>query len=190
MASADLDRAKELFAEQRHSQALELCREILARDPGCSEAEHLLGRILTEAGRAPIASMMLQRVAAQHGDAEVLASLARAQRLAGDPGAAGVTLEEALTRDGSALRARLEVVELLGEVGQLDDAERHARAAIAEHPDTAEAHIALADVLATAGRLDDARTAFAEGARLDPAVGRRHVELAIGHESRGDHARA
>src|SRR6476619_3438329 len=102
MVPADLERARELFAAQRHAQALECCREILARDPGCSEAEHLLGRVLTEAGRAPIASMMLQHVAARDGDPEVLASLARAQRLSGDGDAARSTLDQALATDARA----------------------------------------------------------------------------------------
>lgn len=190
MASPDLDRARRLFAAQRYGQVADRCREILSGDPACAEAEHLLGRALTEGGHAPIASLILQHVTATGGaDPEVLASLGRAQRLAGDAEAARATLEQAV-RDDDALRARLELVELLAEAGQLDAAEAHARRALARHPGEATAHLALADVLALAGRLDDARASFAHAVRLSGGASRHHVTQAIAHQSRGDAVRA
>src|SRR4051794_34937628 len=62
MPPADLAHAERLLAEQRYAQALEACRAVLAEEPGNLDAEHLLACVLTEAGRAPMAVMMLLRV--------------------------------------------------------------------------------------------------------------------------------
>src|SRR2546423_156288 len=70
MPAADLARAERLLAEQRYAQALEACRAALAEDPGNLDAEHLLACVLVEAGRAPMAAMMLLHVvAARPGEA-------------------------------------------------------------------------------------------------------------------------
>ena len=62
--------------------------------------------------------------------------------------------------------------------GQLGNAERHAKVALAQHPDGAEIHQLLGEIRLRAGRIDEAETSFEHAARLFPGLGLPFTRLA------------
>jgi predicted TPR repeat methyltransferase len=175
--SQDRERAEALFAQGHLARALEAVKPALAA--GDPEAEHLLGRIYTEGGKAAFATLLLQRAAAlRPQDPEVLASLGRAHRLAGD-------LPEALAALERAPRSPRVWLEL-GEA-RLAAGDAAGALAAAEHADAAALR---ADALLALGRVDEARAAIGadrshvERARVRAALGdqegaRRALEAAV-----------
>jgi predicted TPR repeat methyltransferase len=191
MPPAELDHAVELFEGRRFAGALQACRDVLAADPGNVAAEHLLARVLTETGHAPMAAMMLQRVAAlRPQDAGVQVSLGRALELAGEPDPARAALEAALALDAESLGARVALARVHLRTGDVEAALDQLRTALDQHPAGGAVHFWLANALVQAGRLPEARTAFAQAVHVEPACVRAHVDLATSHEHVGDLAAA
>jgi predicted TPR repeat methyltransferase len=176
--SRDREHAEELFAQGHLARALEAVKPALAA--GDPEAEHLVGRIYTEGGKPGFATLLLQRAAVlRPDDPEVLASLGRAQRLAGDTADALATLEPAERTDRVWL-----------ELGEARLAAGDAAGALAAAERSADAPALRADALLALGRVEEARAAIGEDrshverARLRSALGdgdgaRRALEAAV-----------
>jgi predicted TPR repeat methyltransferase len=192
MAGAEeLERAECHLARWQFRQAAEACRAALATDPANSEAEHLLGRIMCEAGQVGFAALMLQRVAVlRPDDATVWVSLGRAQRMAGELPEAVASLGRALELDPELLSAFVEIAEAHLQEREPDSALEVLSAALQRHPETGMAHFALAGALLDAGRVLDARAAFSRAVELDGAMGVRHERLAAWHRGLGRHDEA
>lgn len=190
-ASAQLERAEDLLARWKFSQAAEHCRAALAEDPRNLEAEHLLGRILCEGGSAGFAALMLQRVVAlRPQDATAWVSLGRAQRMAGEVPAAVSSLRRALELDPDLVSAAIELSEAQLLSGEVEAAVELLSAALHRHPEEGAAHFGLAGALLKAGRVDEARAAFDRAVELSPAIAMRHERLAIWHRGLGREAEA
>lgn len=93
---------------------------------------------------------------------------------AGNPGAAAYSLDKALSERPDNVPARALLAEIDMAKGQLDSAERRARALIADFPAAPDGYRLLGDLLLAAGRFPDAtaqyRVAFAKAPGTDHAL--------------------
>lgn len=153
--SPRLDQARAFWRANRASEALALCRAVLADHPEEARAHHLLGLVLLQDGQAEAALPSLRRAAAT-GDTAALAALATALRSLGH-------IDEAVKAAQAATRARPDNAELrvnlgnaLQEARRFDDAIAAYGAALAQSPDLVAAHVNRGLALLRAGRYAEA----------------------------------
>lgn len=181
--AADFERARVLFAAGRFSEAAVVCRAILALEPKCAKALHMLARILTDEGKIPEALLLIE----QAGQLEPNHSAIRAAygRLLLDAGrvedAIGA-LQAAVSLDAGNIEAYHFLAIAFLHIGRLEKAESTLRAALTRQPEMPELLDDLGTVLARRGDHTGAQACFEEALRHAPddlgALG----QLALWHE--------
>jgi predicted TPR repeat methyltransferase len=156
----------------RNREALAVCRERLAEDPGDVGALRLLSRVLLHTGHGPLATLLLEGAVKSKPDEPVLlADLGDALRSAGSDDGAAAAYERALSADPASIEAFFGLLEL----GRSADLEARLRSA-AERAESAPApRFALANILLETGKDDPAREAFDRAVELNPHYRYKHL---------------
>lgn len=127
------------------------------------------GRALRDAGDLDAAHQQLKcALALAPQDIDAWIALGVLHRRRGDHAAALTCYEQVLKSDPSHANARLNVANVLGEMGRLDEAEARFRDFIARHPDVSMAHANLGKLLAKRAKLGLAAHHLREALRLEP----------------------
>jgi tetratricopeptide (TPR) repeat protein len=162
----------------RLREAEQICREILAAEPSCTEAWHLLGGIAYQVGRHAIAAQCLERALA------LKPNFAEAWSDYGSALKDQKKLEEAITAYRRALALRPEyaaahnnLAMALEDQGRTDEAIASYRRALALQPLLAEAHSNLGGALQQQGQIDEAIECYRRALGLKPAFAEACVNL-------------
>jgi protein O-GlcNAc transferase len=162
------------LAVQKHQagnlrEAEEIYRGVVRREPGNSEALHLLGIIALQTGRADLAIDMIGRaiaispqVPAFHSN---LGNALRQMRRFED---AAKAYREAIRISPNFAAAHINLGNILFEMGKIEESITAHRRAVALAPQNAEAHYNLGIALRERGMLDEAVSACREAIRLRP----------------------
>jgi putative PEP-CTERM system TPR-repeat lipoprotein len=127
-------------------------------------------------------------VAEQPADADARLRLAAVQLLQKKIEPAAQQFSAILARDPANLRATLGMLVVAREQRDAAQAEKWARKAVADHPQSAEAHVALAQHLLTSGKPQDAVAAATRAVELEPRKAAVISTLGIAQAYAGDHA--
>jgi tetratricopeptide (TPR) repeat protein len=160
------------------TDAEQLYRQVLARDPGNADALHLLGVVTHQKGRSDLAiGLIRQAIAINPVEASFHANLGVAFKELGRNG-------EAIACYHAAIRLRPEQPEshnslgnALAGSGRPDEALASYRTAIALRPDYAEAHYNLGITLKERGRTEDAAICYGKAIALRPDYHEAHYNL-------------
>ena len=187
-ADDDVRHASDLLLGGRVADARARCLDVLARNPECAEAHHLLGVVAAQQGDLARAIQHLHDAvrlspsrAAWHRD------LGTAACAAGDWPAATAALDAclALTPDDTAALHAIGIARL--ELGEVAAAAAALKRAGTRAPDDPAILCDLGRALARADRDADAAAALARGLAIDPALARGHETLADLQERRGQY---
>lgn len=132
-----IDRAIEHYRAGRLAHAKEICRNIIAADPGDGEALHLLGIIAHRSDNSEDAVKLLEkaiRLKGPHPPPSFLNNLAEAYRAIGDPSKAETCYREALALDPNFTEAHNNLGNALLALRRLDEAEHCYRKAMELDP--------------------------------------------------------
>src|SRR5579859_3400683 len=141
----------------RRTEAEQVCREILARNPGYGPALHLSGLIAYEAGNPKAAAELLRRAVATDGkNAIYQATLGDTHLAMGDLDAAEACYRRALIEDPRSYAANNSLGLVMRARGELQPAVILFREALLIRPDFAVIWCNLADALFSLGQIDDA----------------------------------
>ena len=158
----------------RNREAVAVCRERLAEDPGHVGALRLLSRVLLHSGQGALATLLLEGALKSQPDEPVLlVDLGEALRSAGSDDAAASAYERALAADPASIEAFFGLLEL----GRIIELEACARSAAEVAGDDPRPRFALANTLLEEGRDDAAREAFDRAVELDPRYRHRHLHV-------------
>jgi tetratricopeptide (TPR) repeat protein len=145
-----------------------MCRQILAADPGCADAWHMLGVIAYQIGENEAAIATFGRaLALRPTNAEVHYNLGNAFKCAGRLGEAVACYRQALRLRPDYAEAHNNLANVLHEQGQTVDAIACYRRAIELKPTHAGAHFNLGNALRRINRLDDAATCYVRSLELN-----------------------
>jgi len=139
--SAILERALEHHRAGRLPEADLLYRDLLARDPNCADALHLLGVVAHQTGRHESAVELMRRAATLAPDnPAIYSNLGNLFNEQGQLDEAQTCLERALALDPYFAEAHTNLGNLLKYRGQLDDALACYRRALVLWPERADIH--------------------------------------------------
>jgi protein O-GlcNAc transferase len=148
-------------------EAESIYRDVISREPGNSQALHLLGIIAFQTGRGDIAIEMIGQAIAISPDVAAfhlnLGNALRQKRRFDD---AANAYREAIRIDPNFASAHINLGNILLEMGKVEEAIDAYRRALALAPENAEAHYNLGNALRERGMLDDAAAAYREAIRL------------------------
>lgn len=184
----------EAVAAHRQGQlprAFELYRRVLAVSPNDSDALHLMGVALGQAGRQTEARPLIERALALAPDnAEIVYNLGNIEREEGKFPAAAALYRRALALQPAHLQALNNLGATLQALGDLAGAEWAFRATIAHSPTYARGWSALASLLREMGRAGEAEAAAETALHHNPQQVIAHVTLGSLRKDRGDVAGA
>lgn len=144
-------------------------REILAADPECAEAWHLLGVVEIQRNNPTAAEPLLRKaVALDSGQPAHHNSLASALILLGRPEEAEGSLRRVLTLDPNFVDAQFDLGNVLMDLGRFSEAVGAFQRVLAIDADNADAHNNLGNALKQAGRLEEAVHAYRCALNLRP----------------------
>ncbi len=165
---SQLNQALEHLRSGHLTQAEDLCRAILARDPNHADALHLLGVLAAQRGDYQKATDLIgQAIAINDGDADYYHDLGSALQ-------AQARLDEAIAAYQRALarKTSFETFHNLGvalrERDRLAEAIEAFKQAVALRPQAAETHARLGDLLKTKGDIEGAIDAYQRATSLAP----------------------
>ena len=175
--------ADRLRREGRTTDAVALCRRVLAAQPNSYEAEQILGIIANQDGKIAEAIGHFRRVVDLAPDIALHhADLGEMYQLAG-------RLDEAVDASGRALALNPELpgpLNNLGRIalvrGQTHLALNYCRQALALKPELADAYNNLGNVLTQLGQFDEARQAYLKAIEIKPGGVMAHVNLVEVHK--------
>jgi tetratricopeptide (TPR) repeat protein len=152
----------------RLAEADQLCRTVLATQPGNADAQFLLAGVAAAAGRPAVAIDLLQQAIARnparadfHGNlGAILGRLGRLDE-------AIECFRAAIRLDPAAAAGHLALGNALQAKGDLEGAIASFRAGAAAQPGNPIAHVNLGNVLRAAGRLDESAVSLREALRLN-----------------------
>jgi predicted O-linked N-acetylglucosamine transferase (SPINDLY family) len=173
MPSMTLEQALEtVLALQRQgqiSQAETILRQILSQQPDCAEAQHLLGVLCAQTGRADESISLLRGAVQRHPDIPTFQiNLASALFGAGRVDEAIESYRRALAAKGDSAEAWSNLGSALVAKAQYAEAEQSARKALALRPDFPEAMVVLGSALLQQGKPDEAIAHYQEAISLSP----------------------
>ena len=162
----------------RLPEAEAIYREILARDPQCADALHLLGVIAHQDGQHERALELIGRAAVLAPNHPIIHSnLGEVYRHLGRLEEAVACLKKTLELQPAAANAHYNLGNLLRDQGCLDDAIACYRQALALQPRFAESCNNLGEVLKIRGRLDEALACYHQALALNPRLVEAHNNL-------------
>lgn len=151
------------------TQAEEVFREVLARDPKHADALLLLGLLVYGSGRPAQADELISRAISVNPDNPVFHyNLALVRTTLGRREQACDAYRRAIQLRPDYPEAHNNLGILLHEAGRLNEATEHYRSAVALRPDYVSAHLHLGHVLNHLGALTDAEAAYRQVLRLQP----------------------
>jgi tetratricopeptide (TPR) repeat protein len=170
-------------AAELHRDALEALRRAVALKPDFAEAHTNMGTALRALGRfAEAAEAHRAAVYLKPEQAGFHFNLGNALEDAGELHDAEASYSEAIRLRPGHVGAMAGRSRVLLSLRRFDDALDQARLAVAEAPDSTDAHMALGYVLQQSGRLSEAAMAFRRILELDPGSGEAYFRLA--HQTR------
>jgi predicted O-linked N-acetylglucosamine transferase (SPINDLY family) len=170
----------------RFGAAEALYRKVLRREPGHSQALHLLGVLAHQTGRNAEAIALIRRaIARTPGVAAFHSNLGNALWQAGDPAGAEASSRRALALDPDLPEAHVNLGNALWAQGRPQDAAAAYRDAVARRPDAVDAHSNLGAVLRDLGRFEEAAAALERALALDPDSGDAHNNLGVIRRAQG-----
>jgi predicted TPR repeat methyltransferase len=171
----------------RYREAVAVCRERLAEDPGDVGALRLLSRVLLHSGHGALATLLLgQAVKSRPEEPVLLVDLGAALRSMESHDDAAGAYERALAADPASAEAYFGLLEL----EKLGELEACLRAAAELAPGDPAPRFALANLLLETGRDEAAREAFDRAVELDARCRDRHMNVGSLLAMRKQHARA
>ncbi|MCC7010758.1 MAG: tetratricopeptide repeat protein [Acidobacteria bacterium] len=158
--------------------------------PTSQGALHGYGSALIQQGRyadgmAYLQQLLQDSTVGRERRAAVAIELGAAYDRLGQPDAARRAFEQALAAAPD-VRAHLGLAMIAYRADELDDAKRHAEAAVRLQPDSPEALGALGAVLSRLGRRADAIAAWREAVRVQPSLASAHANLGVALGAEGD----
>lgn len=193
MADSDdiLARALADHRAGRPEAAEPVYRRLVADDPSCHAAWHLLGIVALQRGEAATALEHIERAAALVPDnGRYATNLGVALATLGRTEAAIAAFERAATLDPTDPEPPFNIATLLHQAGDTAAAERWYRRALTIGPDHALASNNLGALLKDSGQAEAARTLFERAVAADPDCIEAITNLGRLAEERGDVARA
>jgi tetratricopeptide (TPR) repeat protein len=143
--------------------------QVLHKNDRHADALHLLGVVLSEAGRHDLAGALIRKAILVNGPtAEFCGNLGLVLAKQGSAPAAIACLRKALELDGSNAAWHYELANLLHRQSALDEAASHYEAAIDAHPDHIAAHFNLGVTRMMQSRLQEALSALERTLQLHP----------------------
>jgi tetratricopeptide (TPR) repeat protein len=179
MAPAFLELARNCSRTGNWPQAVQVCQQIIQREPGNAEAWHLLGVAHQESGQAAEAITHLQHaLRLQPCSAETHYHLGSTLAQLGRREEALAAYQQALRCQPDHAGAWASAGVTLAERGKLDDAITHLRQALRLRPDLAQAHLNLGVALAQQGHATEAAASVRQALHLQPDYAEAHYNLA------------
>lgn len=136
--------------------------------PSAEDIARQVGELLDRRRTAQARQLLREALQADPEHPDLLFAAARADAIDDDSASARLLLGQVLQRDPNHLDARVLLMHLLTEDGELPEAERVALALLHEHPMSAYLYAAYARVMLRALLFPKARALAAEALRLDP----------------------
>ncbi|MBI4625478.1 MAG: tetratricopeptide repeat protein [Verrucomicrobia bacterium] len=170
----------------RLPEAEALYRQILALDPSCIDALHLLGVIALQVGQNVVAVELIGRAAAVATDnPTILANLGEAYRRLHRLDDAIASFRRALDLQPDLPKALSNLGNALATQDRLDEAITCFRRALELEPDFANSHNNLGISLVHRGQLDEALACFQRALALKPDFAEAHNNLGCLFKERG-----
>jgi superkiller protein 3 len=173
-----------LMSQNRWTQVIEQCHEILNREPDDAATRYTLARALIrdhheEDGQKEMARVLTLRKRAQdQQDAQALQSEGIRYLRAGQTQDAVKSFRSALALDSSAGNHMYLGLALVG-AGNVDTGMRELKAALEMEPGNARAHVNLGSVYLQTGQESPAKNEFEKALELDPWLAEAHNNLGM-----------
>jgi Flp pilus assembly protein TadD len=175
---SDIDQAFAHHQAGRLREAEALYREILAQQPGHTEALHLLGVVAHQLGDHTKAITLIQQAIAQRSNEPAFHSnLGEALRASGQLEAAVGAFRKALALNPEFADAHGNLGAALMALGRNEEAIESLKQAVRMNRDFLEAHMNLGNALKDQGHFEQAAACFARVVELNPAMVEAHVNL-------------
>ncbi len=181
------------LALQKHqagnlSDAEQIYRDVLSREPGNFQALHLLGIVAFHTGRTDLAIEMIGRaIVISPGVAALHSNLGNALRQKRRLDDAANAYREAIRIDPNFAAAHINLGNILLETGKFGEAIQAYRTGLKLAPENAAAHYNLGIALRKSGLLDDAATAYRQAIKLKPDQSEVFHELGLVLRDQGLH---
>ena len=180
-------RARDKLRAGKPDQALALCREALAANPGDAQALNLTGIACFQTGKPEEALDVLKTaVAFSPDDPEIRTNLGNVLAALGQIEEAEFAYQDALKADPEYGEAAFNHGVLLETTGRRADALTAYQRALEITPDHAAARLGLGNVLRAMDRLDAARIAYQAALKHNPALAEARINLAAVLQELGD----
>lgn len=155
----------------RLTEAGQVCRQILAANPGHAASLHLLGVIEHQMGNFEIAARHIKRAVAENNRVPVYQlSLGNALLELGQLADAANCFRRAVALQPDFAEAYCRLGAALTEMNRPEEGERYCRQALRMKPDLVSAQVALAGALESQKRLDEAAAALRRALATRPSV--------------------
>jgi len=190
-ASYDLATALAYFSAGRTEEAERVCQQILAVEPSCVDALHVLGVIAYQTGKYDVAIASLgQALEVNPNNAEVYYNQGNALKCAGRLNEAVACYRQALNLKPDYAEAHNNLGNVLHEQGQAEDAVACYRRAIELKPEYAMAYFNLGNALRRLKKLDDAAACYVRSLELNPSDVEARINLGRVLSDQGRHEEA
>jgi predicted O-linked N-acetylglucosamine transferase (SPINDLY family) len=161
-------------------EAERLYRQILAQQPDCADALHLLGVVCAQGGRYQEGVELIGRAIALHPLVGGFhANLGKVFLAAKSPEQAAGAFRQAVRLNPDDGESPINLATALKELGRFDEAADCCRRALSVHPDSSRAHHVLADALRESGRIDESIAEYERAIALPPATAASYNNLAL-----------
>jgi tetratricopeptide (TPR) repeat protein len=183
--------AEALLASPKPDAAIPVLGALIRISPMVARYQYLAGVAVLQAGDAPAAVSFLQEAMRLEPDqAPTLIALGRALNRRQLYSEAKPLLLRGLSLMPNSLEAVTALAEAEGGLDEIQDAEEHARRALAQAPDDPRANRAVAMVLMKQERFAEARDALLKAAAADPSPSETQDQLSLAYAHLGDPASA
>jgi predicted O-linked N-acetylglucosamine transferase (SPINDLY family) len=184
MPTVSLEQALTAAMQRQHAgqfgEAERLYRQILAQQPDCADASHLLGVVCAQDGRHREAVELIGRAITLHPRvAGFHANLGKVFLAAKNLERAVGAFREAVRLNPNDGESPVNLATALKGLGRLDEAVDCCRRALSIHPNSARAHHVLADALRESGRFDESIAEYERAIALQPAMAASYNNLAL-----------
>jgi tetratricopeptide (TPR) repeat protein len=185
-----IDSALKLHEAGKLADAEAIYQQILAREPGNSDALHLLGVLMHQKGNTVEGIALVERALRVSRDPTYLANLGELLRCAGNLERGMACCREAIEHSPRLASAWQNLAVLLNQAERLEEALTAARKAVELAPDDPSSRRILSGALASLGQTAEAITHAEAAIRSNPSDSKAWSQLAVAHEAAGrvDHA--
>ena len=166
--------------------AEQICRHVLAADPGHADALHLLGMIASQCGQHDAAADLIRQAIARKDDEPTYHSnLGAVLKALGKLEEAAQSCRRALELNPNSAAAHYNLGSTLQDQMKLEDAIASFHSALALRPDYEAAHNNLGTIFLAQGKYDDAVNCFRRTLELQPEYAVAHYNLGTALQAQG-----